>query len=592
MTMLTFSTAALWWTLSAANPAALKQGYKALESWQLPAARAIAEELIADTPKDPEVLAFLSHVQFYRGEYAAAASLYAAAVEAGADQDPDYAKVLLDTYRLTRGYLEQESEHFRVAYPAGKDEILAQELLVVLEQAYFRVARELGLEPDPSDKVAVLVVPDASGLAAASTLTANEIDNSGTIAICKFNRLMITSPLATVRGYDWGDTISHEYVHLVINLVSRNRVPIWLHEGIAKFVETSWNGEAGRALSPGSVNLLATAAKTDAFIPFERMHPSMAKLPTQEQSGLAFAEVFVAIRMLQQKRGLPALKDTLLAIGQGSEVESAVASVYGKPFKSFLEDWKNELRTFKGKSIVSAQLSTIQLRKEKSAPQDLDQLEPIKEKRAQDFARLGELLHLRGRTKAASLEYEKAYKVSGVRYPSLINKYAMALAVGHENTRAVGLLKEMLVPHPDYSPARLTLGKLLLDEKRNDEAFEQYQLTMYQNPYIPEVWKALLQVDTKASPEKKARYERYLDIATGKTKIAPTKAGEGSQRVSILYAPFGRARLSDGTLVAYPAVNIATESADVELITRDGRTKGVHATNNTDGKLEIVGTFK
>lgn len=576
---------------AATNEAALEQGYKLLNAWQLPAARAIGEELIRETPKDPEVLAYVSRLQFYRGEYAAAASLYAGAIEAGAEQDPEYAKVLLDTYRLAKGNLEKESEHFRVSYPPGKDEILADELLLVLEQAYFRVARQLGLEPDPSDKVAVLVVPDAVGLAAASTLTANEIDNSGTIAICKFNRLMITSPLATVRGYDWADTISHEYVHLVINLVSRSRVPIWLHEGIAKFTETSWNGAPGRALSPGSINLLANAAKTDNFIPFEKMHPSMAKLPTQEQSGLAFAEVFVAIKMLQSKRGMDAIKDVLLRIGAGSEVEAAVSTVYGKPFKAFLDDWRAELRTYKGKSIMAAQLTRIELKKQGEKSSDLSELEPMKEKRAQDFARLGELLHMRGRLKAATLEYEKAYQTAGVRYPSLINKYAMALVGIKEEPRAISLLEEMLVPHPDYSPARLSLARALATTGRSADAVTQYRTAMYQNPYIPELWKALVELDGSATAEQKQTYQRNLEITTGKLKPTTTPSVPAGERVSILFAPFGRARTSDGTLVAYPTINQPLPALDVELIARDGRVAAMSAKKSPEGRLEIVGAL-
>ena len=438
--------------------------YHALEEWQLPRARAAAEDAIARQPHDAETLALASRVQFYRGEYSSAASLYAAAIEAGASPDPSYAHVLLDTYRLTRGYLEKQSAHFRVSYPPGKDDLFADEVLPVLESAYATIAQDLGLTNDPGDKIAVLVVPDADGLAAVSTLTTNEIENSGTIAICKFNRLMVTSPLATVQGYDWADTLAHEYTHLVINLVSHARVPIWLHEGIAKFMETRWNGAPGRALTPASVNLLAKAAKDNSFIPFERMHPSMAKLPTQEQSGLAFAEVFVAIKLLQERRGTVAVRDTLAKIGTGESVEGAVAAVYGKPFSAFLDDWREQLKTYKGKVLVGAQLDKIALKKpDARAPDhDVSELEPIQEKQVKDFARLGELLHLRGRTKAAAVEYARAYALSGMRYPSLLNKYAMALAQNGDNDRAEALLKETLVPHPTYTPARLTLARLAM----------------------------------------------------------------------------------------------------------------------------------
>ncbi|MCC6806193.1 MAG: tetratricopeptide repeat protein [Deltaproteobacteria bacterium] len=565
-------------------------GHKALSEWQLPQARAIAEELVQKAPKDPDVLELASRVQFHRGEYQSAASLYALAIEQGDEPDPYYANIVTRTEQMTRGYLEKESPHFRIAYPAGKDAIFADYALPVLEAAYIRIAQDLGLVPDPSDKIAVLVVPDAEGLATVSTLLPVEIEKTGTIAICKFNRLMVTSPLATYYGYDWADTLAHEYTHLVINLVSKNRVPIWLHEGIAKFVETRWDGEAGRALSPGSVNLLASAAKTGKFIPFEKMHPSMAKLPSQEDSGLAFAEVFVAIQMLQEKRGMSALKDVLAKIGQGAEVETAVASVYGKTFAQFLIDWREKLKTFKGKTLAGAQISKIALKDRRSKEDLSDELEPIQEKKVQDFARLGELLHLRGRTKAAAVEYEKAYTVAGPRYPSLSNKLAMALIQNGDDTRAEAILKELLVPHPQFAPAHLALGRLAM--KRNDSAGAKthYMAALYQNPFNPEIHQALQKLEIGPAVDTAKRHGEW---ASGKELPKPKEQPKGDERLSIFYAPFGRARLANGVTIAYPIAGAAVpkDTKDVELLARDGKTKIESTKRSTRDQLEVVGSF-
>ncbi len=570
--------------------AQVAKGHKALDDWQLPVARAIAEELIAKAPKDPEVLGLASRVQFHRGEYSSAASLYAAAMSEGVDPDPYYANIVTTTERMTRGYLEIESAHFRVKFPAGKDAIFADYALPVLEAAYVRIAQDLGLQPDSTDKIAVLVVPDAEGLATVSTLLPVEIEKTGTIAICKFNRLMVTSPLATYYGYDWADTLAHEYAHLVINLVAKNRVPIWLHEGIAKFTETRWDGDAGRALSPGSVNLLASAAKTGKFIPFEQMHPSMAKLPSQEDSGLAFAEVFVAIQMLQEKRGMAALKDTLLKVGAGSEVEAAVAAVYGKPFAQFLSDWRERLKTYKGKSFAGAAISKIALKNKGAKDDASDELEPIQEKKVQDFARLGELLHLRGRTKAAAIEYEKAYTVAGPRYPSLSNKLAKAHIQNGDDARAETILKDLLLPHPQFAPAHLALGRIALKRSDNVAAKEHFMAALYQNPFNPEIHVALGKLGAEAEQPK---IKQHLEWATGKALPKPAAPPQGEQRISILYSPFGRARLSNGATVAYPIVGAAVppDSKDVELLARDGKTKVESAKPTGNGQLEVVGSF-
>ncbi len=56
------------------------------------------------------------------------------------------------------------------------------------------------------------------------------------MGICKFNKLMIISPRALSFGYRWLDSLSHEYLHYAIVALSNNQAPIWLHEGMARFL--------------------------------------------------------------------------------------------------------------------------------------------------------------------------------------------------------------------------------------------------------------------------------------------------------------------------------------------------------------------
>src|SRR5262249_29214924 len=145
---------------------------------------------------------------------------------------------------------------------------------------------------------------EVADLAKVSTLTRREIETSGTIALCKFNRLMIVSPRALARGYPWLDTLAHEYTHFVVSRVSANTVPIWLHEGLAQVEEQEWRAPGPPPLTPMMEHLLATAlGKGRRLITFEEMYPSMAKLPSQADTALAFAEVFTVVEYLNERVG-------------------------------------------------------------------------------------------------------------------------------------------------------------------------------------------------------------------------------------------------------------------------------------------------
>ena len=198
-----------------------------------------------------------------------------------------------DTHEALRSFSEHLTDDGRSSSISGRDKAILPYIVDVLVATDKALAKDFGFRP--SERILVEIYPEISFLAKVSPLTQKDIETSGTIALCKYHRLMFTSPRALVRGYGWRDTVAHEFVHYYVTKVSKNTVPIWLHEGIAKFQESRWRSAPGAALDPPQENLLARSLKADKLVTFEQMHPSMAKLPSQEAAGLAFAEVHTVI---------------------------------------------------------------------------------------------------------------------------------------------------------------------------------------------------------------------------------------------------------------------------------------------------------
>ena len=205
---------------------------------------------------------------------------------------------------MTSGYVEAAGKHFVIAHAPGRDELLAPYALEALDRAWAALGDDFG--DRPAGLTRVEIYPEVADLAKVSTLTLKEIETSGTIAICKFNRLMIVSPRALVHGYPWLDTLAHEFTHYVISRASHDQVPIWLQEGLAKFEEARWrSAKQGHASTPTMEHLLAAGLARKHLITFAEMHPSMAKLPSQEDTALAFAEeVYMVVEYLHQTVGL------------------------------------------------------------------------------------------------------------------------------------------------------------------------------------------------------------------------------------------------------------------------------------------------
>jgi hypothetical protein len=104
------------------------------------------------------------------------------------------------------------------------------------------------------------------------------------------------------------------YTHYLIFLKSENTVPVWLHEGIAKFEESRWREEKRNVLSPFYETILAQALEKDGLVPIEKMHPSLALLDSAREAQLAFAQAGTSVGFLVDRWGNEGLVGLLEAM--------------------------------------------------------------------------------------------------------------------------------------------------------------------------------------------------------------------------------------------------------------------------------------
>ena len=397
-------------------------------------------------------------------------------------------------------YQKTESAHFVFEYPAGKDALLAPWALDALEQ--MRAALEVDLGYAPPGKVRVELVGSAGELAQVSTLSKEAIRTTGTIAICKFNKLMVTSPRAVLKGYDWLDTVAHEYTHLVISRKSRNTVPIWMHEGLAKYLESRWHGPAGGAMTPSTLALLGSRVRAGTLVPFEKMHPSMALLPTAEDAATAFAEVFFAIELVHREGGARGLARLLELMGQGLSDQAAVEGVTGRKWHDFERAWMANLKrqpfpkelippSSHEKRELAEGSSSKDKKKKKGREISFGDFTEVVEVPARRDAHLGELFRERRRMSAAADAYARAWKVVGDRYESISNKYALTLLELHRYDEAEKVLEGSLRLHPGSASTNVHLGRIRLRAKAWAPAKAAYLEALGVNPFDPEVHVAL-----------------------------------------------------------------------------------------------------
>ncbi len=445
-------------------------------------ARTLLDDLEKRAPDTPEVKWLAAELAFQTGDYAGAEKLLDKVPDDAVDKLVGQTRHLAASTRaVTETFVEQKSPkgHFSIRYAAGSPDVAIAELAgEVLDKAWETVGEDLGLKPADPIRIEILGAP--SDLAKLSPLTESEIETTGTIALSKYNKLMVVSPRATLFGYPWMDTLVHEYTHLLVSRLSYDNVPVWLQEGIARLEQTRWRRPTEVKLNATEQALLTAALKKGRLISLDEMHPSMAKLPSQEAAALAYAEVYTLVGWMHGKVGYAGIRELVTAQKDGKSARRAVADTMKKSWNDVDKDWRASL-----KAQGDAKAKPGRPIKFANGGKDSENvgLEAVNA-RARKFARLGGMLRARGMLDAAAVEYEKA--LAAGPDPFVSGKLARTLVELGKHERAIELATPLVAADGDDAVAAVTLGIARSARHEWAEAVAAYEQALRVSPFDPQ----------------------------------------------------------------------------------------------------------
>ena len=465
-------------------------------------------------PGEPGTLVAKAYERFLAGDFRASVAEFQAAAARGAATASfkELTRLAQTSADTVDGYLEQRSAHFVFRFPA-EDKVLADYGLETLEAATVALGGDLGFAP--SRPIAVDILRGSRDLAAMTTLTEDEIERTGTVAVSKWSRIMLTSPRAMRLGYEWQDSLSHELVHYAVAALTHDRAPVWLQEGLAKFLEHRWRAPAGLALNPSMQHFLAKALAGGKLIGFDAMHPSMAKLPRAEDAALAFAEVTTAIACLFARGDTTALREVLTSVRDGGDARAAVARAYGGSgaWGDFERAWRQFMVGLHYKILPGLESMQPKYKKKaagtSSAPSEDDASSSMGE--ADRFLRLGNMMLLRNRLRPASVEYEKGHRLAGSSQWIFAVKLGRTYLALGEGARAGQVIAPAEATYPELPWPHLIAGQAALARGEARAAIGSLLLSLAINPYDPSVHCSLAEAYkglTDAPADKRQRAER------------------------------------------------------------------------------------
>ncbi|MBS3763980.1 MAG: hypothetical protein KGZ25_11835, partial [Planctomycetes bacterium] len=390
----------------------------ALREWRIGDAEGYVEEAKRRDADSELANALSANVAFMEGDYEVSRR-HADALEDASASIKDVARILRQLKSLHSSFQRTESDNFEIRWAERPDRIVAEYAPEVLEKALETLCDTLEWKA-PERRIVVEIYPDIGSFSTATTLQMDEIETSGAVAICKFNRLMIASPRLYLQGYRWADTLAHELTHYVIIKKTANGIPVWLHEGAAKYCEELWRlPEKDMRLDPLHATLLAEAREDNHYIGFDEMHISLVKLDTQEEVALAYAEVVSFVRFLRELKKKNPLPELLDRVASGAQPREALSAMTGLPWKQLFAKWKNWLANEKLDRIPGLRVLPRKLTKGGDNTEQTGDLSERLPDEAYHFARLGDMLRDEARPGAAAIEYAKATKKTPFISPHL-----------------------------------------------------------------------------------------------------------------------------------------------------------------------------
>lgn len=395
-------------------------------------------ELAKADPGSPSVQIAKARLALYEEDCDLATALTVGAAAAHDDEARILADVARGCARVTAATAtdRDDGQGVWVRWQDEDDRALLPLIVETVVKARTAITRDLGVEWKRPTRITV--VRDLLSLSAMTGLPYKSAQTTGTVAVAKWGRVTILSPRASKHGYPWRDTLTHELTHLAISMQTRERAPLWLHEGVARRQEVRWREPGPFDDRPPVESIVQRGMELKLDLQLDKLGPSIAMLPSADAAMVAFAEVTSFVRFYVESQGEGALAKLLVALRTAKTADEALAQSSGETLTQWDVKWRANLARHRAES-----LSPLYGLGGGAPPPGMGD--------AHERARLSELLFGRGHAAEAALEIEKVPE-SLFSDPTLRNLKGRILEAKGDSAGATALVDDPKAWLATYGP--------------------------------------------------------------------------------------------------------------------------------------------
>ena len=132
----------------------------------------------------------------------------------------------------------------------------------------------------------------------------------------------------------------HEFCHVITLQFTKNKMPRWLSEGISVYEELQENSVWGQAMTPRYREMILGKD----FTPLSELSAAFLAPKTEMHLQFAYYESYLAVEFLVKKFGIESLRKILHDLGEGTEINTAIAK-HTAPLDEVEKDFEKFAKT-------------------------------------------------------------------------------------------------------------------------------------------------------------------------------------------------------------------------------------------------------
>ncbi len=391
---------------------------------------------------------------------------------------------------------------FIVRMSAKEAAIYGGSVLKLLDRAKKNLCAKYGMEL--TQPTIVEIFPDQKDF---GVRTFGMPGNPGFLGVC-FGHVITANSPASAAGHpaNWQAVLWHEFCHVVTLQMTRNKMPRWLSEGISVYEERQENRTWGQDMNPRYREMILGKDLT----PVGELSSAFLAPKSDLHLQFAYYESSLVVEFLVQKFGLESVQKILRDLGNGVEINAAIAR-HTAPLVKIEKDFAAFARE-------RAQQLAPELDWEKPKPAELAKVDPqwlaSHPKNFYALTRQAQKLLSEKKWQEAKAPLEKLLKF----YPSNVgpdNAYTL-LAEAHRGLGETNLERQVLTKlaaiEADAVDAYLRLMELGSAAKDWPTVAENAERFLAVNPLAPQPYRFLAEAReaTRNAPAAIQAYETSL----------------------------------------------------------------------------------